>query len=285
MKRASEIIEFLSQPDAPRALLLAPNAPPVSRGLHGIEVAMNIVLDGGDIYDTLSALLVQAGGREDKPLRDSGSFSFAVPSVGRFRVHYATQRGTKVARIEVIPFNIPTVAECCEDPEVGNAAAALVASGRPGMLAVTGPHAASNSMLVYALLRSVNESQRAVVYAVERTLSYLIAHGESIVIQTELGADLASLEQGISNALLFDPSILFVGDVRPADALPSLTHAIGSGVMSIASSVSIPGTSLLQQYMPAAMLAPTVAGTIVRCTLHVAPREKGRIAVKLMEIT
>ena len=284
MKRSAEIIAYLSKPDTARSVLLAPNAPPVTRTATGVEVVLNVVLDGGDIYDTLKALHIQAGGREDEPLRDSGAFSFAVPAIGRFRVHYATQRGTKVARIAVIPFNIPSLAECCADAADAQRLSTLIRSSRTGIIAVHGPHSAANNTLVYALLRDLNESQRLVIYAVERTLTYLIAHGESIVIQTELGADVASLEQGIVNALVFDPSVLFVGDVRPTDSVPSLTHAVGAGVLTIVSSVSIPGATLLQQYLPAAPAdGAATGGPNLRCVVEVAPRDHGRCALRITE--
>ncbi|MCE9614976.1 MAG: Flp pilus assembly complex ATPase component TadA [Lentisphaerae bacterium] len=285
MKRAAEIIEYLSRPDASHAVLLAPNAPPVTRTFRGVEVALNVVMDAGDIYDTLKALLSMAGHHDEEPVRESGTFSFSMPSVGRFRVHYATQRGSKVARVAVIPYTIPDLAHVCADPEAARQASAVVGSAKSGIIAVTGPDGTCNNALVYALLRELNQSQRFVIYIIERALTFLVAHGESIIIQTELGSDIDTLEKGLANAFMFEPNVVFVGDVRATDSIPSLMHAVGAGMLTIVSSVAITGEHMINQYAPQSLAGGTVSDAFVRCAIRVTPLADGRLAVHVRDLS
>lgn len=275
MKRAAEILEYLARPDTPHSVLIAPNAPPVTRTPSGLDVALNLVLDAGDIYDTLRSLLAQAGLREDQ-IQDSGTFCFAVPSVGRFRVHYATQRGSKVATISHVPFEIPTLDQLCVDPDQARRLAATMSSGAGGIVAITGPRTFSNNALVYALIREINTTRRLVIYILERALTFLVSHGDSIVIQAELNSDVDTFEHGLSNAFMFDPDLLFIGDVRPTDTIPSLAHATGSGILTIISSVSVPGSVLLRQHTAAVAGGSTPSEDLLRLAVRVLPQPNGR---------
>ena len=97
MNRSQDIIAYLKQADTPNTILIAPNAPPVGRRPNEVEVALNMVLDAGDVYDTVKAFMNLGGVPEEALTKDSQTFSVPMDDVGRFRVSHATQRGSKVA--------------------------------------------------------------------------------------------------------------------------------------------------------------------------------------------
>ena len=83
-------------------------APPVDRTADGLRIALTRVLDPSDVADTLSTLLAKAsvpGG-----LAAAGNFSFGIKGVGRFRVTYITQRGSKVVSIARVRIGVPDIA-------------------------------------------------------------------------------------------------------------------------------------------------------------------------------
>ena len=75
----------------------------------------------------------------------------------------------------------------------------ILDSNTMGLLTISGPRAASNAMLVYTLLKKVNETQRKIIFLLERKLTYLMSHADSIVIQAELADDVPSMSAGIEN--------------------------------------------------------------------------------------
>jgi twitching motility protein PilT len=247
MNRSKEILNYLSMATTPKVVLVAPNAPPVSREADGICIAMDFVFSAQDASDTLMAFRTLAPAAEAPVLDLSGTFSFGVQKVGRFRVTYGTQRGSRVFSIGLIPFVIPELDKICQDRAVADRIVALLSAPGGGALAVFGPSALSNSMLVYACLQKVNESMRKVIYVLERSLTFLLSHDESIILQSEVSTDLHSLEEGLRDAFRFEPHIAYVGDIWPTDDLPSLVPLAESGVFTILSSVSMNGQMLLDR--------------------------------------
>lgn len=251
MNRASEIIDYLSEPQNPDILILAPMAPPVSRIDGEISIALSSVFDAQDVNDTLAAFRTRAlASSAEAAMGMSGSFSFGIRNVGRFRVNYATQRGSRIMSIVRIPHEIPTIESLCEDDSVHTRAMALLETGGPGLLSICGPSAVNNALFSYALISSINHAHRKVLYVIERTLTFLVKHENSIVIQCELNTDVRSMAEGVNVSSLFEPDIMYVGDVKPADDLDGITRAIENGVLVMLSSVMLNPQALHKRYFP-----------------------------------
>ncbi|MBM4143291.1 MAG: hypothetical protein FJ225_06835 [Lentisphaerae bacterium] len=248
MNRSGDILNYLSKQQGPAEIIIAPNAPPVTRVLAGVELALNVVLDSADAMDTLMALRARSAQPETAALPQAGSFSFGVPDVGRFRVAYVTQRGSKAVRIVRVPFTVPDIDSISRDPRLLRRLSDAMLSRRRGVVAICGTSAIANSKLAYALLRCVNDKLRAVICVLERSLTYLMAHGNSIVVQTELGIEVPALDDGVRNAFLLEPDVIFVGDLWPADEVPSLARAIEGGTLTVLSSVALSGEELLRRF-------------------------------------
>ena len=251
MNRSTNILDALAATEGPNTIMMAPNAPPVTRTGEGVvELAMNIILDATDVMDTLIDLRSRAPKTEVHALSECGQFSFGLREVGRIRVNYTTQRGSKVILVSRIPYDIPNCETLCKDGDVIRRLVQTVISRESGILTVSGPSARANSMLVYSLLKEANMSSRRIIFILERSLTYLMAHGDSIIIQSELGGDVSSMDEGLQTAFPFEPDIIYVGDVRPNDDIPSAGHAGGPHVLAVFSSVSMDGSTLLSKITP-----------------------------------
>ena len=285
MNHAVAILDYLAKCETPCVLLLAPNAPPVRRTERGVEVALNMVLDPSSVADTLDGLARQAPAYMRDGLSDSGTFCFGVPNVGRMRVSYATQRATRVISVSNIPFRVPRLETLCDDHAATNRLVEVMATGQMGMLAVTGCSTLTTSMLVYALLQEINQTRRSIIYILERHLTFLMAHADSIVIQSELNKSVKTLEEGMENAFLFDPDILFVGDVHMSDEVPSIRRAVISGVLTFVSSVTTDADALLDQFCPKTGQPGVGTRRYVRGKVNVQSAPDGKLSLSLADLT
>lgn len=276
MNRSSEILDYLSKAETSRMVILAPNAPPVGRGMDGVSVAMNVVLDAADIIDTLIALQGKTTKTEpDIYSSNAGTFSFGLRDIGRVRVTYATQRGSKVASVCLVPFLVPDIHQLCDSPDIVKKLSRAVLCENGALVTVSGQNLAASNSLVYGLLREINLNKRWLIYVLERYLTYLMAHGDCIVIQSELGEDIPDIEEGLAGCFNFHPDAIFVGDVRPTDSFPSITHSAASGIVTILSSTSMSGS-----VMAARALQNNAPGSPLCMHVQVTPLQDGKLKVE-----
>ncbi|MDP6490668.1 MAG: ATPase, T2SS/T4P/T4SS family [Kiritimatiellia bacterium] len=257
-------------------LVIAPNAPPVSRTIAGCKLAMNVVFSPADVKQVLQRLHRAAFPANAPERGASGSFCLGIQDVGRFRVTYMTQRGSQVLRIVRVPLDIPALDSVCEDADLAAQLTALVSSFEPGVILFHGPSSAANSMFIYALLDEVNKSQRGIIYIMERALSYLMSHHVCIAVQTELITDVQTMEQGIANAFLFDPDIAYIGDLHATDEVPSFGVLLDAPVLTLVSS-----------HNSGHQLRDRVAGVLgdeqsrIKAEVSITPVEAGKVRIKL----
>jgi twitching motility protein PilT len=122
------------------------------------------------------------------------------------------QRGGYVISIIKTPFEIPTIEELCQDPphvikEINRIVGDI--SGR--CVVITGRDHIKVSMFSYSLLQHVSIHFSKVIYILEEPLNYILKHGNSLVIQREIGTDVESLQEGLGDAMLIEPDILYIG--------------------------------------------------------------------------
>ena len=279
MNRTTEIIDYLSNTDTPNEIVIAPNAPPITHINGEISIALNTVFDTQDINDTSGSFKSKAlAAATDKKRDKSGSFSFGIRSVGRFRVNYITQRGSIIMVVIIIPGTIPAIDQLCENTEVAKKATDIISSGRPGLITVCGPNAIKNSTFTYSLLQHINQNKKTIIYALENILTYLMRHENSIIIQCELGTDIESIAAGIHNSSLFHPDIMYIGDIKPSDDLPEITNAIENGTLVILSSVLLDGKEILEKYYPKTIYANS-AIDMISGTFTVSSGKDNKLAV------
>ena len=276
MNRSTEILACLSADNVPRTLILAPNAPPVSRTAEGARAALNIILSPEDVNDTLIGMRTHAGSMGGLPPEPVGAFSFGLRGVGRFKVGYLTQRGSKVVSITRISLKIPDLYEVSSDLTVANQLLSRLCT-RGAMIAMSGPDAANNGMIVYAFLQKVNEQSARVICSIEPTLSYLMHHDNSIVIQCEVDSDVMSLEEGVRGALLLQADLVYVGDVRAEDRIPSASSVVEAGGTIILSSSSLSAQELAQRFRPQEGLIEVVGVDIL-------PLLEGKSSIQLLDL-
>jgi twitching motility protein PilT len=281
MNRSQEILDYLANDNRPCSVVLAPNAPPVMHSAGEVRVILSLVLSSGDVFDTLLALKSQSLKRELDANSMSGAFSFGLRKVGRIRVTYLTQRGSKVVSISRIPFDIPSLESLCEDPATAAALLQVAQSKQGGIVGVSGPDPVLIGTLVYSVLDSLNRSSCQIVGIVENPLTYLMAHRNSIIMQCEVGTDCDSIKDGVEGILLFAPEILYVGGVRSLEDLSSLGCAAQPGRLFVIGSNALDAAAIVDRFSAYPESTEESPSGAVKTLIRVSPRPEGKIAVRI----
>ncbi len=233
MNYTPQLLDILARSRDDRELFLAPHAVPMRRRAGELLPAAEQPLTDRDIHDTLVALRAQAGGGAAS-LGKEGSFSFGVAGMGRFRVWYLTQRGSYIVALFKVPFEPPALSELAADPSVARQAETRFAACRRGLLIVSGASLLDADLVVYALLKWLSEHHARVIFVVEMSTLFLLKHHRSIVVQCEMGTDLASIDQGIRIGFSLNADLLFVRDVAAREDFERLRKAAHMGVFVVA---------------------------------------------------
>ncbi len=281
MNRAQEILEYLSGDAKPCTVVLAPNAPPVVHAAGEVRVILSMVLSSGDVFDTLQALKTQSPKRELDATSMFGGFSFGLRKVGRIRVTYLTQRGSKVVSVTRIPFVIPALESLCDDPATIAALRQVTQSDQGGIVGVSGPDPVLIGTLVYAVLDALNQTSRRIVGIVENPLTYLMAHRSSIIVQCEVGSDCDSIKDGVESLLMFAPEILYVSGVRSLEDLSILGCAAQPGRLFIIGSNALDAAAIVDRFTSYPGSGASRPASGMRTLIRVSPEPEGKFSAQI----
>ncbi len=233
MNLTPEILNYLAEKREFTEIILAPKASPVERRDKGISRIMDIILSPEDIRDTLVSLRSHTP-TSLGPLGREGFFSFGLPDIGRIRVTYLTQRGSYVVSIVKVPFNIPEFYSIVASKEKAQSILKTL-SDLNGIVAIIGKSYVVHNLFSYSLLSEICNRRSGLIYVLERPITYLIRHSNSIVIQREVGVDVDSFDEGIEEALFLNPEIIYMSDVTIKGALHSVRKLFDIPVLTLLS--------------------------------------------------
>jgi len=238
MNYSSQILNHLSKGEQAGHVLLVAGAPAVEKNGNLVKVLFNSLLTPDDIRDTLLTFLSHVRRSGAAELGATGMFSFGMAKMGRFRVHYLTQRGSIMVSIQRMPFDVPTLEQTLADPAQIAPAYQLVEQEGGGMIMITGGEPALPAEVAYALLERVNRVRNTVICVCEPNLSFSLRHHNSVVVQVELGIDVPTLEEALEISESLNPGILYVRNCKSRSEYAALVSIAESGTLVIISAVS-----------------------------------------------
>ncbi len=248
MNYASKIITYLAAEDRVARVILVAGAPPIEKRGRELRVVVNTVLNSDDVRDTLATLASHVHHSGPAQIGSHGVFSFGIPSLGRFRVHHLTQRGSDMVCIQRMPFAIPDLAASLADPPKVDMIDRLFAGCKPGLIVVTGPSSTALARFVYGALDRVNASANRVLFIAEQNLSFVLKHRKSVVIQVEIGTDCPTLTEALLNALSLSPDVLYARDLRTPTDFAAVMRAAEAGTQVLISEASLGERHLLNEW-------------------------------------
>ena len=237
MNYASKILSYLTSETRLSRVLMVAGAPPVEKIDNGVRLVLNTILTPDDIRDTLTTFASHARRTGPSDVGGHGVFAFGMPNLGRFRVHYLTQRGSPLISIQRMPFEVPKLEDILADSGQLPEADALFEQDH-GIILLTGPIPTPILQFAYSMLARRNEKTRAVICIVEQGLSFSLRHRNSIIVQIDAGTDALTLEEGIHSALSLSPDLLYVRDCRTREDFAGLICAAEAGALVVASAAT-----------------------------------------------
>jgi len=156
-------------------------------------------------------------------------FSFAIPSVGRFRANvFKSHKGTS-AVFRHIRESIPTLAEI-------NAPKVLPdLLHNAGLFIVTGPTGSGKSTTLAAALHHLNQTTRQHIITLEDPIEFIHNNQQCLVTQREIGHHSKNFSYALRAALREDPDVILVGELRDSDTIRLALTAAETGHLVLAS--------------------------------------------------
>lgn len=284
MNYASKIISYLAAEDRVAKVILVAGAPPIEKRGRELRIVVDTVFTSDDVRDTLATLASHAHHSGPADIGNQGVFSFGIPSMGRFRVHHLTQRGSDMVCIQRMPFAIPDLAANLTDPTLIGKIDHLLDSHAPGITIVTGPSSVALARFVYGALARVNTRDNRVIYVAEQNLSFILKHNKCIVIQVEIGTDCPTLEQALSNALCLTPDILYTRDLHSPADFAAVMRAAEAGTRVLVSEVALGERHLLDEWRQRVPEDYDAMRGFIHTVFNVTEDNTGRLRVQITAI-
>jgi twitching motility protein PilT len=165
--------------------------------------------------------------------------SYAVASLGRFRVNIASQRRSLAIVLRHIPFILPTF-ESLGLPQV----LADIAACENGLILLTGVTGSGKSSTMAAMINYVTQISQKKIITIEDPIEFLYRDDQCSIIQRECGSDTESFGRALRAALRQDPDIILVGEMRDKETIDIAIKAAETGhlVMSTVHTTDAPKT-------------------------------------------
>jgi twitching motility protein PilT len=165
--------------------------------------------------------------------------SYAVASLGRFRVNIASQRRSLAIVLRHIPFVLPTF-ESLGLPKV----LADIATSENGLILLTGVTGSGKSSTMAAMINHVTQISQKKIITIEDPIEFLYKDDQCSIIQRECGSDTESFARALRAALRQDPDIILVGEMRDKETIDIAIKAAETGhlVMSTVHTTDAPKT-------------------------------------------
>lgn len=203
-------------------------------------------------------------------------------SLGKWRLRCtifttSAKLATKVI-IRKLPEDIPDLSTL----GLGVLVRQLVSAYR-GLVIVSGPTGTGKSTTMAAILQKMLDTRPIHAVTIEHPIEYVFRPGKGLVSQREVGADVASFEAGLNEALRQTPDAILVGEVRTREEAETAFRAAEHGRFVLLSTHGRDAVSAIQKllsFFPAdeqRSKAQMLANHLV-CTIHQAllPSKAGR---------
>jgi twitching motility protein PilT len=209
-------------------------------------------------------------------------FSYAIPSVARFRVNAFRQRGSISLVCRAIPFTIKTVEELLLPPVIND-----LADEERGVILLTGTTGSGKSTTLAAIIDRINTTSSKHIVTIEDPVEFLHKDKLSIINQREVGEDTGSFKKALRRVLRQDPDVILVGEMRDEETVRTALSAAETGHLVLSTVHSIDAAETVnriidffpeaEQRQARAMLGGTLKGVISQ-RLVPTPDGQGRVA-------
>ena len=157
-------------------------------------------------------------------------FSFAIPTLSRFRCNAYYQRGTMAATLRVVAFGLP-------DPRSLGIPDLIMdlARFRNGMILVTGPAGSGKSTTMACIVDKINRERSGHIVTIEDPIEYIHNHKQSLVSQREVPSDSPTFDRALRASLRQAPNVIMLGEMRDLETIRTAITAAETGHLLLSS--------------------------------------------------
>ncbi len=157
------------------------------------------------------------------------NMAWGLPGVGRFRISAMRQRGTLAAVIRFIALDIPPLASLFLPAILSD-----LVMERRGLLLLVGATGTGKSTTLASMLDHRNANASGHILTIEDPIEFLFKNKRSVVNQREVGADTASAQTALKNALRQSPDVIQIGEIRDRETMSAALAYSQSGHLCLA---------------------------------------------------
>lgn len=149
--------------------------------------------------------------------------------LGHFRVSIHLRDGVAEAAIRVTPSRARTITELGISPNFAD-----LCLKDSGLILITGPTGHGKTTTLNALIHHMAQRTRRKIMTIEDPVEYRHPHGQSLLVQLEIGSDVHSFGAALRHALREDPDVICIGEMRDLETISTALLAAETGHMVLA---------------------------------------------------
>jgi twitching motility protein PilT len=205
----------------------------------------------------------------------------------QFRINVFRENDGLAAAIRALSMDIPHV----EEVGFPNTIWQDIINRKHGLVLLTGITGAGKSTTIASLVNRIGEKRANRIITIEDPIEYILPQKHSIISQREVGRDVSSFRQGLTEMMREDPDIIFVGEMRDAETIMMTLMAAETGhlVFSTLHTRDVTGTiTRILDYFPSGRQAEVrnqlSLGLAYIVCQKLIPRKDGQGRLVAMEI-
>lgn len=152
------------------------------------------------------------------------NMSFAMESVGRFRVNIFIQRSEVSMVIRYIKGTIPDLAELGLPPVLKK-----IVMEKTGLVLVVGSAGSGKSTTLASMLNYRNRREGGHMLTIEDPIEFVFRHDKAIISQREVGIDTQSYENALREAMREAPEVIMIGESRDRETMQAAINFADTG--------------------------------------------------------
>jgi len=156
-------------------------------------------------------------------------FSYENADGSRFRVNILWEKNSVALEARVITSKLPTM------EEIGMPQMAYeMTRSRQGLILVTGPTGCGKSTTLAAMINLINQERVANIVTLEDPIEFIFESDKSLIMQRQLGTDMATFASALKHVLRQDPNVIMVGEMRDLETIAATLTLAETGHLVLA---------------------------------------------------
>lgn len=212
-------------------------------------------------------------------------FTYAVPTLGRFRVNVSRNQQGITAAMRPVPTRIPSIADLGLPQSV-----ARLTDLRNGLVLVCGPTGCGKSTTLASMLEHINRTRRCHIVTLEDPIEFSFEDKRAMINQREVGTHTTSFTEALRRVLRQDPDVVLIGEMRDMETIEAALTIAETGHLVFATlhtNGAIDTINRIIDVFPGdhqaqvrQQLSSTLRAVLAQILMPRADQDQGRIAVR-----